>query len=135
MTAQEERALFKECCLTGKKPVIERPWIISNLCRGCNQPVTAANIAIWHTYWKAMWAACHVQCRTEGMKSEAYECQILDKSCSDCRHFVRGKELTEVKGFGTGTFIGHCAHHNRTTFARACHSYPQNAECFSHRRG
>ena len=31
----------------------------------------------------------HKACKQQAMKDEAYECQVIDADCNDCRHFDR----------------------------------------------
>jgi hypothetical protein len=91
------------------------------LCRGCAKPLMADTFAIWTTYWWGFHMPCHKGCRDQGMKDEAYECQLIDADCNDCRHFKRHSGNQ-----------GTCLKFDKQTSAHAvfCSGYP----CFEHRK-
>lgn len=121
-----------------------------NLCRYCNQPVDV--LGTDYTYTVAYWHwghcdkerfLCHKSCKV--VKQEAYDCQLIDADCNDCKHFQRGK-LAELLISMTKTpdgrwveiphqpdlFYGHCLKFNRPTVAQP--NKWTGMECFEHRR-
>lgn len=94
------------------------------ICRYCDKPVE--NGVTTHSYWNAIPFLCHAECKDAGYKQEAYECQVLDADCNDCKHFQRGPMLSK------GAWEGVCLKDNTPTKA-----YPNFASChpcFEHRR-
>lgn len=121
-------------------------------CRYCNQPIKSAittprtgDGTVTYAYWSHTPDVCHAQCKVEGIKREAFECQVIDADCNDCRHFKRGK-LAELLISLTKTpdgrwveirhqpdlFHGHCIKFDRPTPAQP--NKWTGMECFEHRR-
>lgn len=124
---QRRKEVFKQACLEGVTTILlqEETWLtdclLSAVCRKCDLPIKSEDFAIWTTYWGSRWAACHKQCREEGMRSEAYECQCLDAACNDCKNFSRVEQ-------GTGT----CLKFNKTVSTTS--NWFEGRDCFEHRR-
>ncbi len=101
--------------------------LLGGKCRYCEKPVTKSDdAAITYSYWQGMPFICHRLCKEAGIRQEAYDCQMIDADCNDCRHFQRG-QLT-----GKEVWSGHCLKFNRETKA-----YPKKwtgMKCFEHRR-
>ncbi len=101
--------------------------LLGGNCRYCGEPVTdVANAAITHSYWQGIPFICHSACKDKGVKLEAYDCQVIDADCNDCKCFVRSHMV------GKDVWAGHCQKFDRETRA-----YPKKwtgRECFEHRR-
>ena len=96
-------------------------------CRYCRLEISASDKAVTFSYWSAIKYDCHKSCKQDGERQEAFECQILDADCNDCRHFVRGSLVKK------SSFNGHCVKFNKPTKA-----FPKQStghKCFEHRRG
>lgn len=116
---------------------------MSEACRFCGAGVLPAEAVTVHSYWQGLPLVSHRVCRDAGVKSEAFDCQVIDADCNDCKHFKRGKLVEELKSamadgkaamvlFNTETFTGHCLKFDRPTLA-----FPNKwtgRECFEHRR-
>lgn len=114
-------------------------------CRYCDLPVAESERATTHSYWQGLPFDCHKSCKDAGVKQEAFDCQVIDADCNDCKHFKRGKirpiqisryknfrgEMVEVI-FKPEIFDGHCLKFDRTT--KAFPNKWSNLECFEHRR-
>lgn len=74
----------------------------------------------------------HKACKGAAMKTEAYECQLIDADCNDCRHFQRDTSFVSQKGHRPPSLPGHCLKFDRPTKAQpnTCTMHP----CFEHRR-
>lgn len=105
-------------------------WFVSNWssilsntlrCRYCEKPISKDEAVITKGYWLSSWYICHKDCRQEGEKEEAFDCQNIDSDCNDCLHFSR------IKGFQ-----GLCLLKNKNVVANAnfCSGY----DCFVHRK-
>lgn len=112
-------------------------------CRYCNQPIAPADETHTFTYWAAVRYPCHKQCKVEGIRAEAYECQLIDADCNDCKHFKRGKlierwlscMINDAPAYcltRMGIVTGHCLKFNRPTTAQP--NKWTGLECFEHRR-
>ena len=123
-------------------------------CRYCNQPITEQAIlthayAYCYAYWdfgqteSRQQFLCHAECKIEGIKSEAFDCQMIDADCNDCRHFQRGQVVKRwlscienkkpsMRLVNMGIITGHCAKFNRPTTAQP--NKWTGLECFEHRR-
>jgi len=114
-------------------------------CRYCDQSIDADPVKTV-AYWGATPDWCHRQCKESGVKREAYECQLIDADCNDCRHYKRGRlapervsviktrdgRFEEVR-FQPNLFIGgHCLKLDKPT--DACPNKWTGHECFEHRR-
>lgn len=96
-------------------------YVPGSTCRGCGLPVTGDDFAIWTTYWWSHHFPSHKACREPGMKEEAYECQLIDADCNDCRHFRR-----------EGGNKGLCA---KTSLPVIAHPvFCSGHQCFEHRK-
>lgn len=58
-------------------------------CRYCSNWIDGP-VATTLAYWNQTPDACHPECKTDGEKREAFECQLLDADCNDCKYFRRG---------------------------------------------
>lgn len=133
------------------KPALAGPRIdsvskIMNICRYCHQPVTETESVPTFSYWWSLEFLCHKACKEAGEKQEAFDCQIIDADCNDCRHYKRGKlapkvvsklktpdnrwvEVTHQPNIIIG---GHCLKFSRPTIAQP--NKWSGLECFEHRR-
>lgn len=96
-------------------------------CRGCDLPNPDAK---YTSYWGWQTIRVHEACKQKTYTDEAYECQLIDADCNDCKNFKRG----EMKGKDKFSRIwnGHCLKFDKPTIA-----YPMMAtgrDCFEHRR-
>ena len=112
-----------------QKRICRESFYVSNKCRYCGETVTREDkFCITETYWSAIGCISHTDCLKEGKSSEEYECQSLDRSCNDCRFFVRDQVV------GT-TSIGTCKNpHSGILTVKA---YPVTSighRCFKHRK-
>ena len=112
-----------------------------NICRYCLKALE--NPVKTVSYWSHISDVCHAECKVDGEKSEAIECQIIDADCNDCKYFKRGKiiplsdnclnqiKLGKVPKFSSEAWNGHCLKFDRETVA-----FPNKwtgRECFQHR--
>lgn len=97
-------------------------------CRYCDQELSDTDKVTTYSYWQAVKFDCHKGCKVQGEKDEAFECQCLDASCNDCKHFKREKE---VGGIPKG-WLGDCLKFGEKVVAipKHCMAMP----CFEHRR-
>ena len=95
-----------------------------DVCRYCDQPV-ADGVPVF-SYWNAFRFMAHPACAKDGYRQEAYECQVIDADCNDCRHFQRGSMLSK------GIWSGLCSKDGSSVLAypNFCSGHP----CFEHRR-
>jgi hypothetical protein len=111
-------------------------------CRYCDHPILS-DISTTFAYWGGFSFPCHKQCKQEGIKHEAYECQLIDADCNDCRHFQRGQvekrwlscienERPSLRLVNMGYIHGHCLKFSRPTIAQPNKWTGMN--CFEHRR-
>jgi hypothetical protein len=61
----------------------------SSVCRYCEQYIERDDIVIAYSYWSAYWYPSHKYCQKSGYDKEAFDCQLIDASCSDCKFFHR----------------------------------------------
>lgn len=112
-------------------------------CRYCNQPIAPTDLTETTSYWSAVKFPCHKACRVDGVKQEAYECQLIDADCNDCRHFQRGQvekrwlscmenDKPSMRLVNMGFIHGVCLKFNRPTIAQP--NKWTGMECFEHRR-
>lgn len=119
------------------------------ICRYCNQPVEPKDAVATYAYWdtgpkaqrQTFW--CHARCKDDGIKQEAYDCQLIDADCNDCKHFQRGQleqrmlsclvdGKPSMRLVNMGFIHGHCLKFNRPTIAQP--NKWTGMECFEHRR-
>lgn len=115
-----------------------------DVCRYCNLPVE--NPVRTLAYWNQTPDVCHAGCREAGEREEAFDCQVVDADCNDCRFYRRGKlagkivsklhrqdgtvaEVVHQPNIFTG---GHCLKFDREVVAqpKKWSGFP----CFEHRR-
>lgn len=99
---------------------------LNNLCRYCEKKVSAEDLDYCYSYWLGNKYICHKNCKIEGQKLEAFDCQIIDSDCNDC-HFFKRKEIV-----GKEVWSGECLKFNKET--RAFPKKWTGRECFEHRR-
>lgn len=93
-------------------------------CRYCDKPITeGVNV---FSYWSAVRFQAHAACAVEGYRQEAYDCQVLDADCNDCRQFQRGRLVSK------GIWSGRCAKTDNEV--RAYPNFCSGHACFEHRR-
>lgn len=111
-----------------------------NLCRYCGKEGALVKTL---AYWNQTECLCHPECKQEGEKQEAIDCQTIDADCNDCRFFQRGELVKQLLSamrnkmvvmvwVNMGIVKGHCLKFNRPTEA-----YPHMStgrECFEHRK-
>lgn len=122
----------------------QRESFAGQTCRYCAKPILAEQEGVTtHGYWWGNRFASHRACKDAGVRQEAFDCQMIDADCNDCRHFQRGEVVMRwlscmedgkagMKLVNMGTVLGHCLKFDRPTKA-----YPNMAtgrECFEHRR-
>lgn len=112
-------------------------------CRYCEQPGADTKT---YAYWSGTPDWCHAGCKAAGEREEAFDCQVIDADCNDCRHYRRGvsapKQISRYKNH-KGEWVeiiykpeiwigGHCLKFNKPTIA--CPKKWTGLECFEHRR-
>lgn len=116
-------------------------------CRYCGLEVAQVDKVVTHSYWGGFPFVCHRACKDAGVRAEAYECQVLDANCNDCRHYQRGKLAAKVVSTITtkdgrkeevthqpNVFIGgHCLKFDKPVTAEP--NKWSGMVCFEHRRG
>lgn len=61
------------------------------MCRYCDQPLAASEAVKTYGYWSGGLYWVHAACKVPGEQQEAYDCQLIDADCNDCRYFVRDR--------------------------------------------
>jgi len=119
---------------------------VNQICRYCAKPIADGEAAPTFAYWFATPFVCHPACKDAGIRQEAYECQLIDADCNDCKHYKRGKLapimishvrmpnglIEEVRHQPNVIIGGHCLKFDEPTTA-----YPNKwtgRPCFEHRR-
>lgn len=116
-----------------------------SLCRYCRKPVIKEDAVETFGYFGNTPDHCHLACKPEGIKQEAFDCQMIDADCNDCRHFKRDRIAGKVRSLTMRTdgtqyevihqpnvVYGHCLKFDKPTQA-----FPNKwtgRECFEHRR-
>lgn len=112
-------------------------------CRYCQHSITPEELAQTNAYWGGMPDVCHKACKVEGVKREAFDCQMIDADCNDCLHFQRGYDVQRwlscmedkkpsFRLVNMGINVGLCRR-----FVKVTEAYPNKwtgRECFEHRR-
>lgn len=115
-------------------------------CRYCDKPIPPGEEVGTFAYWSATPDVCHRACKDVGVRREAFECQLIDADCNDCRHYQRGRlaekvvSLLRTKDGRIEEVIhkpniivgGHCLKFDRPTVAQP--NKWSGLECFEHRR-
>lgn len=118
-------------------------------CRYCNQPIDPGKEVPTFAYWDSTPTEqrivfyCHAACKMDGEKQEAFDCQLIDADCNDCRHFKRGQvekrwlscmenKKPSMRLVNMGFIHGHCLKFDRYTTAQP--NKWSGLECFEHRR-
>lgn len=117
------KAFFNELC-NNKECNFQLKWMVgsaSTNCRYCGKYISPEDFTITYSYWSAHWYPSHKHCHQAGTKQEAYDCQLIDADCNDCKYFRRDKFI-----YGT------CQKFNKPTeaYSNHCSGY----KCFEHRR-
>lgn len=113
----EIKDLFKACCyhprpyvllralkiyghnkqLTANCEFVENNTQIKNVCGWCNEEIPESEFDYFAGYWKPnVWRPVHKNCKQAYKEYEAIECQTIDANCNDCKHFVRGKNISKL---------------------------------------
>jgi hypothetical protein len=114
-------------------------------CRYCHKPIEDGKQVKTLAYWNKTPDFCHVECRLQGEREEAIECQTIDADCNDCAYYQRGKIADKVinkiktpKGeikeviFNPQIYVGgHCIKLNKTV--EASPNKWSGLPCFEHR--
>ena len=103
-------------------------------CRGCRLPILPGEprsevAAYWTPHAKY---AVHKACKTLAIKTEAFECQLIDADCNDCKHFERDLTWQKREGSSGGGQPGRCQKFGKPT--RAWPNTCTGHACFEHRR-
>lgn len=102
--------------------LVHKQWRPSPRCTVTGGRLTSTNIDVIAGYWTPhLWKPVRKDLRASAMKEEAYQCQLLDTSCNDCKHLVRAD--------------GKCGKFDTPVYLGVNESCPQNAKCFEHRLG
>lgn len=113
----------------GKAGYLQRVIDKQEPCRYCD--VADKVDTLTTAYWVgggAFWFACHKSCKVVGEKEEAYQCQLIDEDCNDCKHFVRGERISKKDCKGTCEKLN-----NKEVVAHV--QFCSSHECFEHRKG
>jgi len=114
-------------------------------CRYCLKPIEDEPVKTL-AYWNQTPDVCHAECKREGERAAALECQIIDADCNDCKHYKRGvlaqkiesllhkpNGRIEIVTFQPNEIIGgRCGRFNFDVMAFP-HTWT-GKECFEHRR-
>ena len=96
-------------------------WCPSNICCESGELLTKESIDVKIGYWTPnIWKPIRKDLKQEAMRFEAFECQKIDCSCSDCKYLDRAKSWCNKLDKKT------------SIDANLCHI--QNQNCFEHRR-
>lgn len=106
-------------------------------CRYCDKEVSEPDATKTLSYWNAQEFVCHRSCKESGERDEAFDCQVIDADCNDCKYFLRAQAgIPRWTGrqfmISTNIVNGWCARFYRITRAWP-HSWT-GRECFTHRR-
>lgn len=96
------------------------------ICRYCDKPIELGQEVKTMSYWFHLPFWCHAECKKDGERQEAIDCQVIDADCNDCKHFKRGQAIYKW------SIAGHCLKFDKPTVA-----FPNKwtgRECFEHRR-
>ncbi len=90
---QGRKAGRKQFFKQNSKGVLEHKyWKPSNVCCESGEVLTEVNIDVKTGYWTPnIWKPIRVDLKQVSMKNEAFECQKIDCSCSDCFYLDRAK--------------------------------------------
>lgn len=93
---------------------------------------------IYYSYWNATWIPTHKECKQLLSKDTAYECQVVDANCNDCKFFISKKTH---KSRSDSWRTGECkkGNANMKLFsdkypAIAQPNFCQGNDCFVHRK-
>ena len=98
------------------------------LCRYCQKEIAESEATFTTSYWGGNKFPCHKACKEQGYKDEAYQCQLIDGDCNDCKHFQRGDVVKPPYKY----YKGFCLKFNKPTnaFPLTCTDH----KCFEHRK-
>jgi hypothetical protein len=114
--APAKRALFT----TEHGQLVHRQWRPSAICAATGQVLMPENIDVAVGYWYPhLWKPVHHDHKKAYMAAEAYDCQLIDTACNDCKHLDR--------------LAGACKKFGKQVSLEPCQSQPHNAACFVHR--
>lgn len=115
------------------------------LCRYCGKTIMPEQEGKTSSYWHIastglragpLRDVCHEDCKRDGERREAYQCQCIDTNCNDCLYFER--DLSYIQPRGTAqweiSFPGNCRFFNRPETGSPNYCDPTKTECFVHRR-
>lgn len=101
--------------------LVHKYWVPSNICCHTKQLLTQDTIEVKVGYWTPfLWKPVHKDYRQLAQKQEAYNCQIIDASCSDCYYLQRDTSW--------------CKKMDKKVSVEPNLCHPQNQECFTHRK-
>lgn len=102
----------------------------SNVCRFCRERISEGDFDVTPAYWGGGMYPCHKKCKKDGVKREAYDCQLIDASCNDCKHFLHHETVNVV---GMKHRVGICRKSGESV--KAYPNFAMGKECFEHRNG
>lgn len=115
-------------------------------CRYCQQPIVPGQAVPTVAYWFSTPDVCHRQCKDAGVRQEAFDCQVIDADCNDCRHYQRGQIAAKVVNLvkmpdGRIVEVTHqpnvIIHGRCLKFDKPTNAHPNKwtgLQCFEHRR-
>jgi hypothetical protein len=107
---------------------VHKYWCPSNICCESNDVLTINNIDIKVTYWTPfVWKPIKKELKQLATKKEAYECQLIDCSCNDCKNLLRNIDIANVGKFNICTL-------NKPVDVTPNVCNPNNTNCFVHRK-
>lgn len=98
---------------------------MGEFCRYCGKIVEPEEKVTTLSYWMSIPFTCHKRCKDQGEKEEAYECQLIDADCNNCKYFLRALA-------SKWTCFGWCAKFTAMTIASP--KFATNHKCFTHRK-
>lgn len=142
-----DREIFKRLCFGEQVEIPEtlKPKLgkfrtsFTNKCRACDGDIAADDFDIHVGYWTPnLWFPIHKGCAQTYRSAEAYECQLIDRNCNDCRHFKRGQTAKVVADVSRlllpriNEHVGFCEKNQAQVFASPNHC--TGMPCFEHRK-
>ncbi len=110
--------------------LVHKYWSPDNICCETGETLTRDNMDIKVGYWTPMvWKPIRKDLLHQAKQFEAYQCQLIDKSCNDCLHLIR-----EGEGRGNRALFSWCGKLDKKTEVHANTCQPEHTDCFTHRK-